>query len=240
MIEGKRVVTKLKCRICAKHKARISGRKHFSPKWIEGAESIRTSSIRDHANADQHIHAMEIEQREQAQAKGQSLVALPGSITEAFSKIGGQERSRLKVKFDIAYFVAVEKMAFTKYPKLCQLEALHGVDLGTNYCNDVTCKTFCHFISQSKYQSLTNELTKANFFLLLLDGSTDCSNVENIMFLAVYCDTNASDEKVHSKMTYLMVDRPSSATGEGLFASPEKVLCDLGFPFLDTDACRKF
>ena len=60
------------------------------------------------------------------------------------------------------------------------------------------------------------------------------------MFLAVYCDTNASDEKVHSKMTYLTVDRPSSATGEGLFTSLEKVLCDLGFPFLDTDACRKF
>ena len=115
LIEGKRVVTKLKCRICAKHKARISGRKHFSPKWIEGAESIRTSNIRDHANADQHIHAMEIKQREQAQAKGQSLVALPGSITEAFSKIGEQKRSRLKVKFDIAYFVAVEKMAFTNY-----------------------------------------------------------------------------------------------------------------------------
>ena len=82
---------------------------------------------------------MEIEQREQAQAKGQSLVTSPGSITEAFSKIGEQECSRLKVKFDIAYFVAVEKTAFTKYPKLCQLEALHGVDLGTNYRNDGAC-----------------------------------------------------------------------------------------------------
>ena len=33
-------------------------------------------------------------------------------------------------------------MAFTKYPKLCQLEALHGVDLDNTYCNDVACKTF--------------------------------------------------------------------------------------------------
>ena len=77
----------------------------------------------------QHIHAMEIEKREQAQAKGQPSVILPGSITEAFCKIGEQERRRLKVKFDIAYFVATEKMAFTKYPKLCQLEALHGIGL---------------------------------------------------------------------------------------------------------------
>jgi len=77
------VVTRLKCKVCTKHKARISGRKHFSNKWIEGAESVRTSNIRDHANADQHIHAMEIQQREQAQAKGQSLVAPSGSIPEA-------------------------------------------------------------------------------------------------------------------------------------------------------------
>ena len=47
---------------------------------------------------------MEIEKREQAQAKGQPSVIPPGSITEAFCKIGEQEWSRLKVKFDIAYF----------------------------------------------------------------------------------------------------------------------------------------
>ena len=39
-------------------------------------------------------------------------------------------------------------------------------------------------------------------------------------------------------MTYLMVDRPSSATDERLFAPLEKILHDLGFPFLDADASR--
>ena len=112
LIEGKKVVTKLKCKVCTKHKLRINGRKHFSTKWIEGADSIRTSNIRDHANADQHIHAMEIEKREQAQAKGQPSIILPICITEAFCKIGEQEQSRLKVKFDIAYFVATEKDGF--------------------------------------------------------------------------------------------------------------------------------
>jgi len=82
-------------------------------------------------------------------------------------------------------------------------------------------------------------LLKSIFFSLLQDGSTDCRNVENVMFLAVYCDTNASDEEVHCKMTYHTEDHPSSATGEGLFASLEKVLRDLGFLSLDTDACRK-
>ena len=89
---------------------------------------------------------------------------------------------------------------------------------------------------QSKCQSLMNELTRANYFSLLLDGSTDCSNVENLMFLAVYCDFN---EKVHSRMTYLTVNRPSSATSKGLVASLENSLRCLGIPSLDATTCRK-
>ena len=54
LIKGKKVVTKLKCKDCTKHKLR----KHFSNKWIEGTGSIRTSNIRDYINADQHIHVM--------------------------------------------------------------------------------------------------------------------------------------------------------------------------------------
>ena len=102
--------------------------------------------------------------------------------------------------------MVVEKLAFTKYPKICQLEAFYGVDLGNTYRNNVACKTFCHFIAQFKRQSLTNELTKVNYFSSLLNGSTDCGSVENKIFLAVYCDLNASDKKVHlyihSKMNF--------------------------------------
>ena len=61
VIEEKKIVTKLKCKVCAKHKLRVNGRKHFSTKWTEGADSMKISNIRDHAKADQHIHAMEIE-----------------------------------------------------------------------------------------------------------------------------------------------------------------------------------
>ena len=61
LIKGKKVVTKLKCKGCTKHKLR----KIFSNKWIEGAGSIRTSNIRDYINTDQHIHAMEIEKQSQ-------------------------------------------------------------------------------------------------------------------------------------------------------------------------------
>ena len=55
---GKRVVTKLSCSICSKYQDKIKGRKNFSEKWINGAESLRTSNLKDHAHTDQHKHAM--------------------------------------------------------------------------------------------------------------------------------------------------------------------------------------
>ena len=62
LIKGKEVVTNLNCKVCTKHKFRIIlyGRRHFSKKWIDDTDSIKSSKIRDHANADQHIHAMKI------------------------------------------------------------------------------------------------------------------------------------------------------------------------------------
>ena len=44
-IEGKKVVTKLKCKICTKHQLRINGRKHFSNKWIDGADSSEQATL---------------------------------------------------------------------------------------------------------------------------------------------------------------------------------------------------
>ena len=38
------------------------------------------------------------------------------------------EDEKLCHKFDIAYFVAIEKLSFRKYPQICELEARHGVN----------------------------------------------------------------------------------------------------------------
>ena len=53
--DGVKVVTKLKCRMCTKYRQRIVGRKNFSDKWINGADSIRTANVTDHAKSDQHV-----------------------------------------------------------------------------------------------------------------------------------------------------------------------------------------
>ena len=55
----------------------------------------------------------------------------------SLSKLPDLEKAQLSVKFDLAYFIARKKMSFNKYPKLCELEARHGVAVGTAYTNEV-------------------------------------------------------------------------------------------------------
>ena len=56
----KNIVTKLRCRVCAKFKTRIATRRNVNERWFRGAESVRTSNICDHGRADQDIDAMPV------------------------------------------------------------------------------------------------------------------------------------------------------------------------------------
>ena len=142
---SRRFLTKLRCSVCAKFKASIATRRNFSERWISGADSIRNSNVSDHARCDQHLHAMNLLKREQAR-----VIDAPSSsyvpIAQLLSKIPQLEREQLKRKFDIAYFLAKEKLSYRKYPCLCELEARHGVFIGTSYTNEIAGKTFSHYI----------------------------------------------------------------------------------------------
>ena len=70
--------------------------------------------------------------REQAKAQGASIVSY-APVIQSFASLSEDEQRRLRVKFDIAYFVATELLTFQKYPRICDLEARHGIDLGSSY-----------------------------------------------------------------------------------------------------------
>ena len=105
----KKVVEKLKCKVCTEYVNKIRGRKNFSDKWISGACSVRTSNVRDHARNDQHTHAMLLLRKQRADSAGLGPSSY-APIAKAFNTLSEDERVRLKVMFDIAYFVATEKL----------------------------------------------------------------------------------------------------------------------------------
>ena len=147
LVSGKKIVDKLLCAICKQFKNSISSTRNFSYKWIDGADSIRTSNIKDHTQSQQHINAMQLFSREHAKEKSLSI-HLP--IIESLHTLSDEDREALRKKFDIAYFIAIEKLPLAKYPRLCELKKRHAVHLGHSYLNENSCKEFISYIASSK------------------------------------------------------------------------------------------
>ena len=160
---GKRFVTKLRCSTCTKFKMEIVSRRNFSERWIAGAESVRNSNIRDHTRSDQHIHAMNLLKREQAKASNAPTCSY-ALIVQALSKISEREREQLRRKFDIAYHLVIKKLSFRKFPRLCELEARHGVSIGSSYTKEIAGKTFTHYVVQSQLQQVLERIRRPSSF----------------------------------------------------------------------------
>ena len=140
----------------------------------KGADSVKTTNVHDHVKSNQHVHAMNLHRRELACAKGLG----PASIAQALCTLTDEERKKLRCKFDIAYFIAKGQLSLTKYPRLCELEARHGVNLGGVYLNYNAGKEFTHFIAKASRQELLTSISNACSFSLLMDGSTDKNNLD--------------------------------------------------------------
>ena len=69
-----------------------------------------------------------------------------------------------KLKLSIAYCAAAEQLAFWKYPRICDLEERHGVDLCSSYLHQIAAKEFVHSISESRSQDLLSGISEAKFF----------------------------------------------------------------------------
>ena len=62
----KKVVAKLKCKVCSEFVDNIRGRINFSEKWIAGADSVRISNVRDHAQNDRPACSCDVAAEETA------------------------------------------------------------------------------------------------------------------------------------------------------------------------------
>ena len=160
MVGTNRIVNKIRCVVCAKYKERICSRRNYSDRWVVGAKSVHNSNIRDHAVSDQHIHAMNLLKREQGKVPSCSNAP----IAQMLSAIPQLEKEQIKLKYDIAYFLAKEKLSFAKFPKLCELEAHHGVSIGNAYTNDIACSTFTPTLQSHNASKLRKQYYRLSSF----------------------------------------------------------------------------
>ena len=136
----------------------------------------------------------------------------------------------MKVKVNTVYFITTEKIAFTKYLKTWCLHEHYSVLTEMIWLARTSYTT-----SKRQNGSTATKTCRPTIFSLLLDGSTDTSNIDNEVVLVVWCDPDGSDEKVHTRMDLLTVSRPQSVTACGLFQVLESSLQGLGIQELSPE-----
>ena len=205
-------VASLQCSICKQFNDKIRSCRNYSSAFVVGSKNLRTSAFKDHAASEMHKRAMLLHTK----SKSSSVVEY-APIARAFATLDRDAESKLKRKFEIAYLICKEGMAFTKMAPLCALEEKHGVDLGIGYKNNQACATFVDFIAQSMREELVEVLDKAKFFSIQADGSTDVANVEDELFLVQYFDSHSQTGKVCVRNKFLTVRRPNRSNAQGLY-----------------------
>ena len=82
----------------------------------------------------------------------------------------------------------------------------------------------CCLHCPSLKMDLTKSLKTANFFSIQMDGSTDCANVEEELFLAIYFDPHCDDRIVCVKNKYFSVRQLNSVDASGLYECLNRAL----------------
>ena len=220
-------VAKLICSVCQQFRQKLESSRNYRPAFIKGTANVKLCTVKEHAATAMHERAMLL-LKKQSSAPPTSYAPIAKALAQSVMDKATTEQ--LKRKFDIAYLIAKENLAFTKFPALCNLEKRHGVDLGSNnyYVNDHACATFIEFIAREQQEKLLHELSKAHFFSLQVDSSSDAANIEEELYLVLYLDFTTQNGKVCVESKYFCTRQLRSGTGEGLFSSFAKAVDYVG------------
>ena len=117
--DGKHVAV-VRCKVCCEFSERLISLRNYRPTFIEGTDNVRSSAVVDHAKSAMHARAMDL-YRIKTQAPSPLEYA---PIARAFVRdiLDPAAKERLVKKFEIAFFIAKEKLPFTKFFPLCKME----------------------------------------------------------------------------------------------------------------------
>ena len=109
-------VSVLKCKVCKRFIDKIQSARDFKPAYINGSKNLRASAMKGHGKTDMHQMAMHLYNKYRAED-----ITDYASIAKVFSTLDKTTKQTLQKKFEIAYFVSKENLAFTKMPSLSRL-----------------------------------------------------------------------------------------------------------------------
>ncbi|XP_063970390.1 zinc finger protein 862-like [Lytechinus pictus] len=138
-------------------------------------------------------------------------------IVESILKMDSQLHNRMIKLFDISYHLVKHDLPFAYFPSLISLEKRHGVDLGNTYANPIQAQVFTGFLAEDVRFKGDEDIRKARYISVLIDGSTDKSTIENEVLYIKYLQ----DEM--PCMKFLGISDVENATAAGIVTCIEEV-----------------
>ena len=156
------------------------------------------SALKDHDNSTCHQHAIRKKEHEEAIAVGKSLpprkIQCHSLTSESPMYLGIQQMSEkdhktLSKLHNISFHIALQRLPFTAFQNQVALEKFHGVKFTHAYENENACKNFSFRISEYLFEEKVKEkLHLVNFIIILCDGSTDNSIIEQEVLYVIFTD----------------------------------------------------
>ena len=208
VIEGGKVV-KLKCKTCSKFENRITSIKGFSPNWIVGTSSVKKDSLQKHVNGDPHKYAADLLKKEKM---GSSSFAQQGAQSSAIGRGLGKMATRDKCWKIVS--TQHKEGPYSDFTELFELQEKNpDVKFCGSYRNERAAANFVDTCGKILKDELITDLKNANYYSVLMDGSTDSSVIEQELVYVLFLDKGVPTVKFSS------IESVQSADADGLLSS---------------------
>ena len=111
---------------------------------------------------------------------------------------------------------------------MVKLEKYHGVDVGDVYTTRKQCGEFIDVHGEYIASQLKEDLTKAKFYSVLTDGSTDSSITEKEVVYVLYFNPHSKSDEVEVKLSFLYLKDVKKADAPGIKTAIEDSFHSLG------------
>ena len=99
-------------------------------------------------------------------------------VNAQMTKLNKEQESILTSLTNTAFYVAKKKVAFDAFSSLCELQEKNGINMGTQYRSDKSCKEFVMAIADREKENTIQSIKTSRFMAVMGDGSTDVSVTE--------------------------------------------------------------
>ena len=111
-------------------------------------------------------------------ARDRGIGQLEKCVQAQVTKLNQEQESILTSLTNTAFYVAKKKVAFDAFSSLCELQEKNGLNLGTQYRSDKSCKEFVMAIADQEKENTIQSIKASRFVAVMGDGSTDVSITE--------------------------------------------------------------